>query len=100
MTEAEMERRALVPKERAALANAEEKLAALGPRLPFPHSSAVKGHEGLRELRPRGGNCMWRALYRRVGDEFIIASVCPEAMMSPKRFDAGCRAAERRLGEP
>jgi hypothetical protein len=30
-----------VPKEKAALINADAKLEALGPRLPYPHSSAV-----------------------------------------------------------
>jgi hypothetical protein len=50
--------------EKAALINAEAKLAALGPGLPYPHSSAVQGADRLRELRPRGGRSPWRALYR------------------------------------
>jgi hypothetical protein len=41
--------------EQAALGHAVEKLTTLGPHLPYPHQSAVKGHRDLRELRPRGG---------------------------------------------
>ena len=36
----------------------------LGPRLPFPHQSAVKAGGGLAGLRPRGGRSPWRALYK------------------------------------
>ena len=56
--------------EQAALDHAVEKLAALGPRLPYPHQSAVQGQRGLRELRPRGGRSPWRALYERRGGAF------------------------------
>jgi hypothetical protein len=90
------EREALVPKERAALINAE---AALGPRLPYPHSSAVQGADRLRELRPRGGRSPWRALYRQIGGEFIVAAVAPEAQVDARRFAAACRRAEARLAE-
>jgi hypothetical protein len=65
--EAIAEREALVPKEKAAIINADAKLAALGPRLPFPHTSAVAGADRLRQLRPRGGRSPWRALYRQSG---------------------------------
>jgi len=94
-----MERNALVPKEKAALINAEAKLAALGPGLPYPHSSAVRGADRLRELRPRGGRSPWRGLYRQVADEFVIAAVCPEAEVDPRGFAAACRRAEVRLAE-
>jgi hypothetical protein len=42
-----------------------DKLRELGPHLPFPHASAVRGNEGagLRELRPRAGRSPWRAIY-------------------------------------
>lgn len=60
--EAEVERDALVSGEKAALINADRKLAALGPNPPYPHSSAVRGADRLRELRPRGGRSSWRAL--------------------------------------
>ena len=99
LAEAIAERNALVPSEKAALINAELKLAALGPNLPFPHSSAVRGADRLRELRPRGGRSPWRALYRQVGDEFVIAAVGPEAQVDQRGFAAACRRAEARLSE-
>jgi len=54
MPEALAERDSLPPAEDAALINANRKLEALGPGLPFPHSSAVQAADRLRELRPRG----------------------------------------------
>jgi hypothetical protein len=93
------EREALVPREKAALINAETKLAALGPSLPYPHSSAVLGADRLRELRPRGGRSPWRALYRQVENEFVVAAVGPEAQVDPRGFTAACRRAEARLAE-
>ena len=99
LPEAEDERRQLPAVERAALVNADRKLEALGPRLPYPHSSAVKGADRLRELRPRGGRSPWRALYRQLGDTFVVAAVGPEAQLDGRKFDAACRAAERRLSE-
>ncbi len=97
MPEAEAERRILVPREKAAMINAESKLAALGPRLPYPHSSAVVGADRLRELRPRGGRSPWRALYRQIDGEFVIAAVGPEAHVNPKGFETACRHALERL---
>ena len=88
-----------MPTERTALINAEAKLAALGPTLPFPHSSAVAGADRLRELRPRGGRSPWRALYRQVGMEFVIAAVGPEARVDPHGFAIACRRAEDRLAK-
>jgi hypothetical protein len=88
-----------VPKEKAALINADAKLEALGPRLPYPHTSAVAGADRLRELRPRGGRSPWRALYRQVGDEFVVAAIAPEAAVDPPRFAAACRLAEARLAK-
>lgn len=83
----------------SALINAEAKLAAFGPTLPYPHSSAVQGADRLRELRPRGGRSRWRALYRQVGAQFVIAAIAPEAQIDPRRFTAACRHAEARLAE-
>jgi hypothetical protein len=80
---AEGERNALVSREKAALINAEAKLAVFGPALPYPHSSAVRDADRLRELRPRGGRSPWRALYRQVGDDFVVAAVGPEAEVNP-----------------
>lgn len=99
LAEAVAERNALVSKEKAALINAEAKLAALGPNLPFPHSSAVQGADRLRELRPRSGRSPWRALYRQVGAEFVIAAVGPEAQVGPRGFATACQRAEARLAE-
>ena len=93
------ERAALVPREKAALINAEAKLAALGPGLPYPHSSAVQGADRLRELRPRGGRSPWRALYRQIGREFVVAAIGPEAQTDPRGCAAACRRAEARLAE-
>src|SRR4051794_41769457 len=47
--------------ERTAVIRAVEKLEAFGPQLGYPHTSAVRGHAGLRELRPRAGRSPWRA---------------------------------------
>ena len=99
LPKAERERFALPANERAALINADHKLAAFGPQLGYPHSSAVRGVTGLRELRPRGGRSAWRALYRRVGDVFVVAAVCPEAQVDPRKFQRACEQALDRLTE-
>ena len=54
LAEAERERAALPKSERAALINADAKLGAYGPRLGYPHTSAVRGAGSLRELRASG----------------------------------------------
>jgi hypothetical protein len=99
MPEAEVERAALDARERQAVYNAVRKLEAEGLSLGYPHSSAVVGAENLRELRPRGGRSAWRALYRRVGEVFVIAAVGPEAQSDKRGFDRACEAALKRLGE-
>jgi hypothetical protein len=85
--------------EQAALNNAVRKLQALGPSLPYPHSSDVRGADDLRELRPRGGRCAWRQLYRRAGDGFIIAAIAPEGGSNPRGFAQACERALQRLAE-
>jgi hypothetical protein len=98
LPDAEAERRKLPADERAALQRAVEKLAAIGPDLGFPHSSAVKGMPGgWRELRPRRGRSPYRALYRRVEDAMVIGAVCPEAQQDPRGFRRGCTDAAERL---
>ena len=77
LPEAESERLVLPKVERNALIHAVEKLEAFGPQLGYPHTSAVQGFTGLRELRPRAGRSPWRALYRRVSDVFVLAAVGP-----------------------
>ncbi len=96
LPEAERERRRLPAVEKAALINADRKLQALGPQLPYPHSSAVKGADRLRELRPRGGRSPWRGLYRQIG-EFRGRSGCTGGQVDRRKFEAACRAAEHRL---
>src|SRR5689334_2380342 len=97
LPEAEEERDALPARERAAMINAEKKLIALGPLLPPPHSSAVRGAPGLRELRPRGGSSPWRGLYRRIDDEFVIAAIGPDGKSDPKGFNQAAQGAMQRL---
>ena len=53
----------------------------------------------MPELRPRRGNSPWRALYRRIGESFVIGAIAPEAQANPRGFDAAVAAAERRLDE-
>jgi hypothetical protein len=57
--------------ERAALINAGAKLGAFG-RTRYPHTSAVRDADRLRELRRRAGRSGWRALYRQVGEVFVV----------------------------
>jgi hypothetical protein len=59
----------------------------------------VKGAASLRELRPRRGNSPWRPLYRRIGDEFVIAAIGPEAKNDPAGFAVACSRAAERLDE-
>jgi hypothetical protein len=94
---AEEERDAMPANERNALQNAIDKLEAIGPTLGHPHTSAVRGAESLRELRPRAGRSPWRALYRQVGDRFVVAAVGPEAEHDRRGFARATGAAEQRL---
>jgi hypothetical protein len=53
LAEAEHERAELPTRDRVAVDHAVAKLEAIGPALPYPHSSNVEGSDDLRELRPR-----------------------------------------------
>jgi len=97
LAEAEQERAALPKAERAALINADAKLGAYGPQLGYPHTSAVRDADRLRELRSRAGRSAWRALYRQVGEGFVVAAVAPEAQSDPRGFDRAVRRALKRL---
>lgn len=98
--DAETELARLLTTERAAMIHTVEKLGALGPRLPFPHQSSVRGTAGsLRELRPRAGRSRWRGLYDRRGDTFVVAAIGPEAGVDRRGFDRAVAAALRRLDE-
>ena len=96
---AEQELATLPKLERNAVIRAVEKLETFGPQLGYPHTSAVRGHAGLRELRPRAGRSPWRALYRRVGEVFVIAGIGPEAESDQRGFDQTARRAGARLDE-
>lgn len=99
LPEAESERLVLPKVERSALIHAIDKLEAFGPQLGYPHTSAVQGFTGLRELRPRAGRSPWRALYRRIGEVFVIAAVGPEAQNNQRGFERAARQAIARLAE-
>jgi hypothetical protein len=68
-----------------------------GPHLGYPHSSAVRDADRLSELRPRAGRSAWRALYRQVGEVFVVAAVGPEAQSDPRGFKRSVRWAIQRL---
>lgn len=99
LPEAEEERTSLPKAERAALINADAKLGAYGPLLGYPHTSAVRSAEGLRELRPRAGRSAWRALYRQVGNVLVVAAIGPEAQSDPRGFARAVRLALERLAK-
>ena len=83
--------------ERNAVIRAIEKLEAFGPQLGYPHTSAVRGYVGLRELRPRACRSPWRVLYRRVGEVAVVAAHGPEAQGDRRGFDQATRRAGSRL---
>lgn len=98
--EAEAELDALPPGERTAMLVALEKLRAFGDRLPYPHSSGVKGAgETLRELRPRRGRSPWRAFYRRVENVIVVGAIGPEAEADPRGFRRAVASALDRLAD-
>jgi len=95
--EAAAELHQLPAAEQAAIRNAVEKLRAIGPALAFPHQSNVAGASQLRELRPRAGRSPWRALYRRIGEVFVVGAIAPEATVDRQGFNRAVNAAEIRL---
>lgn len=64
---------ALPPRVQVVLDNQIERVALFGPRLPFPHSSQVEGE--LRELRCHFGNTLYRILYRRSDNLFVLLHI-------------------------
>jgi hypothetical protein len=99
LPEASRERENMTDVERVALDRAVRKLAILGPELPFPHQSSVRGERSLRELRPRAGRSPRRALYRRIGTVFVIAAIGPEAGADASGFLRAVAGAVKRLRE-
>ena len=61
---------ALEPKVQVVLDNQIERITLFGPQLPFPHSSQVEGE--LRELRCHYGSTLYRILYRRSDNLFML----------------------------
>jgi hypothetical protein len=89
---------ALPASEQIAIDHAIEKLTVLGERLGSPHSSSIRGtSQSLRELRPRAGRSRWRAFYRRVGSQFVIAAIGPEASVDSAGFRRAVANALTRL---
>lgn len=99
LPEAEAELAALPLREEQALANGIEKLAVMHDRLGFPHTSAVRGAPGLRELRPRRGKSRWRAFYGYVAGLPVVGAVGPEAEVDRLGFMRAVRVAEERIDE-
>jgi len=93
------EQRQLSPQERQAMMNAVDKLTALGPALPYPHSSDVREADRLRELRPRAGRSRWRALYRQARNAFVVAAIAPAAQVDHRGFKRAVAAAEARMAD-
>lgn len=98
--EAEEEFLALEHREREAMENAIRKLIAAESRLRFPHCSAVMGLSAeLRELRPRQGRSRFRAFYRRVGADMVVAARGPEAHVDRQGFERAVARALSRLSD-
>ena len=97
--EAEREFAIMPASEKVAMQSAVEKLKVLDDRLPFPHSSKVRGSAGLRELRPRAGRSPWRAFYRRIEDTMVIGAIGSEADSNRHGFARSVSNAEQRLDE-
>lgn len=97
--EAEREFATMPPPEKVAMQSAVAKLKTLGDRLPFPHSSKVRGGARLRELRPRAGRSPWRAFYRRIENTMVIGAIGPEAESNRHGFARSVGNAEQRLDE-
>ena len=98
LPEAREELRGVPIADRMAIEHAFEKLIVLGDQLGAPHSSSIRGAgETLRELRPRAGRSRWRALYRRIGDQFVVAAIGPEAAVNATGFRGAVAKALARL---
>jgi Uncharacterized protein conserved in bacteria len=59
-------------KERAAVLADLSLLADEGPILPFPWTSSIKSHPGLRELRTRFGGSQYRVIYTMRRGEAVL----------------------------
>ena len=93
------ELRRSAPHEVRAIEQAMRALRLAGPSLGFPHTSAVRGAHGLRELRPRAGHGPWRILYRRGAHGIAFLALAPEALRDPRGFRRACERAHARSTE-
>jgi hypothetical protein len=105
LPEARQEFLALNEKDQTAVAQAIDKLQLYGEHLGAPHSSKVLGsHPPLWELRPTSGRNPWRVLYRRIGDEMVLAAIGKDAEIDRRGFARAVSQAQQRLarsaGEP
>ena len=55
--------------------------------------------KGCGNFGPGAGHSAWRALYRQVGEVFVVAAVGPEARADPRGFDRAVRRALERLAK-
>ncbi len=85
----------LEPKVQVALDNQIDRIALFGPRLPFPHSSQVEGE--LRELRCHYGNTLYRVLYRRSDNLFVLLHILEKRTGTIREADK--RIAHERWGD-
>lgn len=67
---------ALSPKVQVAIDNQIERLGLFGPGLGFPYTSQIEGE--LRELRCHFGNDLYRILYRRSRNLFVLLHFLPK----------------------
>jgi hypothetical protein len=72
-----------------------------GPRLGFPHTSAVRtpGRVSLRELRPRRGRSRHRVLFAPRGGGTVLLALAPEATHDRRGFRRAIGDAHDRLAE-
>lgn len=86
-------------RDRHAITDAVAKLEVRGASLGWPHSSAIRGRDGLglRQLRPRAGRCRWRPIYVRTGPmQLTVLAIAPEAGVNQRGFAAAVRRAATR----
>lgn len=80
------------------MATAFDKLGALGPHLPYPHSSDV-GAPAAYANCGHGRDIARGALYRRSSAELVIGAIGPEAQVSPASFHRAVQDALQRLAD-
>ena len=100
LSDAEHELEQLSTSEEVAVRTVMAKLEAMGSKLGFPHQSAIRGVENLREMRPRSGRSPTRAFYSQTGaEQFHVCAIGPEASVDPRGFNRSVRQAKQRLND-